>query len=87
MSAIHCLHQYDELLANEWRERVYIHTLIEATRCHPHAARYARLYRDWSKERPYRRGSDTDAHEPYPAHRRHRFDRFLEDVRRAVFGG
>jgi len=29
MAAIHCLHQYDELLANEWRERVYLALLRE----------------------------------------------------------
>ena len=26
MAAIYCLHQYDALLANEWRERVYTHS-------------------------------------------------------------
>src|SRR5512134_3588821 len=45
MAAIHCLHQFDDLLANEWRERVRTALLREATAGTPNAARYARLYR------------------------------------------
>lgn len=78
MAAIHCLHQYDGLLENEWRERVYTHLLLDVTRNEPDAARYARLYRDWEAERPYGRGEDSAADETYPAYRRRKFDRFLE---------
>ncbi len=82
MAAIHCLHQYNDLLKNEWRERVYTYLLNELTREGPEAARYTRLYRDWEKERPYGRGSDAAAHETYPTYRRIKFDRFLEETMR-----
>jgi len=45
MAAIHCLHQYDDLLRNEWRERVYTRLLSELTAGGPpHLARFAGLY-------------------------------------------
>ena len=81
MGAIHCLHQYDALLENEWRERTYTTLLRELTRSEPDAARYARLYRDWEMQRPYARGSDA-ARDDYPTYRRIKFDRFLEDAMR-----
>jgi hypothetical protein len=86
MAAIHCLHQYDELLANEWRERVYLALLGEATRVHDDAERYARLPRDWARQRPFGRGSDADAVETYPAYRRARFDRFVAEAMRDLDG-
>jgi hypothetical protein len=54
MAAIHCLHQYDDLLANEWHERMQTQLLVEVTQEEPQAAHYARLYRDWERQRPYR---------------------------------
>lgn len=87
MAAIHCLHQYDGLLENEWRERVYTHLLREVTSDEPDAARYARLYRDWERQRPYGRGSDTEASDDYPTYRRIEFDRFLGDAVRDLDSG
>lgn len=84
MAAIHCLHQYPALLENEWRERVYTSLLREVTRGEPDAAQYARVFRDWETRRPYARGSDTDAHEDYPAYRRAAFDRFLGEATRGL---
>jgi hypothetical protein len=78
MTAIHCLHQYDDLLENEWRERVFTYLLRDVTRNEPDAARYAQLYRDWARKRPYGRGLDAPANEAYPTYRRVKFDRFLE---------
>jgi hypothetical protein len=80
MAAIHCLHQYDDLLENEWRERVYTYLLREVTDNEPDAAYYARLHRDWEKQRPYGRGSDTAAADTYPTYRRLEFDRFLAEA-------
>jgi hypothetical protein len=81
MAAIHCLHQYDDLLKNEWCERTYTYLLCEITGQanvdEPEAARYARLYRDWVRLRPYGRGPDAAAQDTYPAYRRVQFDRFL----------
>ncbi len=82
MAAIHCLHQYNALLENEWRERVYTHLLREMT-CQANvsdAARYARLYRDWIRQRPYGRGSDARVDDTYPIYRRRKFDHFLQDA-------
>ena len=86
MAAIHCLHQYDDLLANEWRERVYLAILKELTKDRADAKRYAQLARQWNVQRPYRRSSDSDAHQTYPAYRRSRFDRFLAEVTRDLEG-
>lgn len=83
MAAIYGLHQYNELLRNEWRERVYTSLLRQITENTPDAARYTTLYRQWEKQRPYRRGSDLPA-ETYPAYRQMRFDRFLETAMRPL---
>ncbi len=79
MAVIHCLHQFDELLANEWRERVHTTLLSEVTDGMPEAERYAKLYRDWELQRPYARGQDSRADETYPAYRRAKFDKFIEN--------
>ena len=80
MAAIQCLHQYDALLENEWRERVYLRLLAEITSDGPDATRYARLPRDWAKQRPYRRGADAGSDEAYPLYRRRLFDHFLAEA-------
>lgn len=80
MTAIHCLHQYDDLLANEWRERVHLYLLREAASGEPDAARYARLYREWEKQRPYGRGPDSSPTDTYPHYRQMVFDRFVEQA-------
>ncbi|MEW5961610.1 MAG: hypothetical protein AB1801_28155, partial [Chloroflexota bacterium] len=76
MAAIHCLHQYNDLLKNEWRERVYTTLLREITQ----DPSYAHLYRQWEQQRPYGRGPDAAANEPYPTYRRLKFDRFLAEA-------
>jgi hypothetical protein len=78
MTAIYTLHQYDDLLANEWRERAYIYLLREINAGRPEAAHYARLYRDWEKQRPYKRQADTDPEDTYPLYRQKKFRHFLE---------
>lgn len=77
MAAIHCLHSYQALLENEWRERVYTTLLTDLTCKEPDAAHYSQLYQTWQKQLPYRRGQDATAVESYPYYRRIRFDRFL----------
>jgi hypothetical protein len=71
MAAIYCLHQYGELLHNEWRERVYTALLRQVT---PGTA----VYQAWEKQRPYGRTADA-GRQSYPAFRRERFDRFLAE--------
>jgi hypothetical protein len=78
MAAIDCLHQYHDLLANEWRERVHLALLVELTGQEPDAARYADLYRHWEKQRPYSLDRDELTGETYPAYRRRKFDQFLQ---------
>ncbi len=82
LTAIRTLGQYDELLANEWRERVHTRLLADMAVNEPDAARYAHLYREWQKQLPYRRGTDATASEPYPVYRRIRFERFLAQAMR-----
>jgi hypothetical protein len=78
MAAIYALHQYDSLLANEWRERVYTRMLAEATHAQPDAARYARLYAQWAKQRPYSRNPTSRL--PYPVYRRKEFEQFMAEA-------
>lgn len=80
MAAIYCLHQYDSLLANEWRERVYTHILAEVTSTQPDAPHYAHLYARWEKQRPYGRDMVHLSRQPYPALRRQRFAQFLAEA-------
>ena len=80
MAAIHCLHQFNDLLANEWCERVQTALLRTATAGLPDAARYARLYREWEAQRPYGRGQDARPDQDYPTYRRAQFDRFIRAV-------
>jgi hypothetical protein len=79
MAAIQCLHAYDDLLANEWRERVYLSLLAEVTQDEAKAERYSRLPRAWAKQRPYARGADA-GQDSYPTYRRRCFDRFLAEA-------
>lgn len=78
MAAIHSLHYYPDLLANEWRERTYTFLLKEATSQLPDAAQYARLYSQWEKQRPYARGQDATGVENYPRYRESKFRHFLK---------
>lgn len=77
MAAIHCLHDYPDLLRNEWRERVYIATLrrlvFEATG----EDSLSRLYREWELQRPYSRGHDSYSGQTYAQYRAVYFDQFL----------
>ena len=84
MAVIHCLNQFDELLANEWRERVHTTLLREVTSGLPDASRYAKLYRDWESQRPYGRGQDSGPEETYPVYRRAKFDKFLDEPLREL---
>lgn len=77
MACIHILHQYNALLENEWRERVYSAVLEDVTRQRPDAEEYASLYRTWQKQIPYRRGQDA-GNRTYPQYRQGIFDQFLQ---------
>ncbi len=77
MAAASCLHQYNGLLENEWRERVSIALLEEALRSTPgQTLRMRRLYREWELMRPYRRDDDAANHD-YPAYRKMKLEKFL----------
>jgi hypothetical protein len=78
LAAAHCLYQYDALLQNEWRERYYLHALCHVTHDLPKAARFARLYRQWERLRPYGRGPDVPPNQTYAQYRREKFNHFLE---------
>ncbi len=80
MAAIHTLHNYGDLLANEWRERVTLYSLREITSGEPDADYYQRLYALWETQRPYTRGSDVQPTESYPQYRRRKFDQFVREA-------
>ncbi|MCP4360609.1 MAG: hypothetical protein GY796_21585 [Chloroflexi bacterium] len=77
MAAAYCLHQYYDLLENEWRERVSISVLQELTAAREDAESFTKMYRLWDGKRPYHRGSDVKPGEDYPAYRRRKFDGFM----------
>lgn len=79
MAAIHCLHRYDALLENEWRERVYLR-LWQETAGEGEGGVYAELTRRWRVLRPYDRGTDVAPGDDYPAYRRQKFDAFLAEA-------
>ena len=81
MAAIHSLHQYNYLLQNEWRERVYTYILQEVTANEPNAAYYAQLYPTWEKQRPYIRSNEA-IYQSYADYRQVQFDQFLETAMR-----
>ena len=80
MAAIYCLHQYNDLLTNEWRERVATNLLGELAVDQPELASYRDLYRKWQSRLPYHREGDAAPTEVYPAYRRRKFDHFLAEV-------
>jgi hypothetical protein len=71
MTAVYILHQYPQLLENEWRERVHTHLLAARV------PEMGMLYRQWEQQRPYARGADAGPKENYPAYRRRQFDNFM----------
>lgn len=80
MAAVSSLHQYEDLLEIEWRERVATSLLGQLTENQPGAAR---LYRDWETQRPYRREAEAARYD-YPAYRRLKFDQFLAEPLRKL---
>ena len=72
--------QYDDILLNEWRERVYLYLIEEAVKETPKSNKisFLRMPQAWASQRPYRRGQDAAHHENYALYRRRRFDNFLE---------
>lgn len=72
MAAVTCLHQYDALLENEWRERTAT-ALLEAA-----GKTYPGVYPAWEAQRPFRREQEA-AGLNYPAYRRMKFDSFLKE--------
>lgn len=84
MAATSCLHQYNSLLENEWRERVSIALLEDALRATPgQTLRMRRLYREWEMLRPYRRDEEAANHD-YPTYRKIKLEKFLLSVLKSV---
>jgi len=79
MTAIYCLHDYNHLLQNEWRERVYTKLLQKITQTQPNAANYVNIYRQWEKERPYIRSQEA-ALLDFTTYRQQQFDQFFEQA-------
>jgi len=73
--------QYDDLLYNEWRERVYLSLLKQAAEAanQSRALAFRKLPQAWATQRPYRRGQDAAPDETYSVYRRRRFDKFLQN--------
>ncbi len=82
MAAIHILYQYDDILANEWRERVYTDTYMRLTEDTPDAKLARRLYTDWEKIRPYGRTDETRPQENFPTFRQRKFNDYLQEATR-----
>lgn len=80
MAAIYSLHQFHDLLANEWRERVATTLLAEISNSQPGLTAYRNLYRKWQTQLPYRREADAAPTETYPAYRRRKLEQFLAEA-------
>ena len=72
MAAITCLHQYRQLLANEWYERTSVWLLQDLVGGND-------LYNEWDKQKPYARDA-SGAQYDYPTYRRLKFDEYLKTI-------
>lgn len=84
MAAVTLLHQYPDLLRNEWRERVYLGVLEAVMADLPTAAQFTGLTEAWWAQRPFGRGADADPGHSYAQYRRLKFDQFLEPLLREL---
>jgi len=74
MTAIDVMHHYNDLLENEWRERVYTRVANEVS-----GGKLAKIYTHWERQRPYgRRGDAGDL--SYVAYRRIKFDDYMTPI-------
>ena len=84
MAALLCIQNYERLLENEWRERIYTTLLKELLNQFPlpdaKAALMLNAYTTWERQRPYIRGQDAGNEEDYPAYRRRKFDSFIQSL-------
>lgn len=71
---------YDDLLYNEWRERVYLNLFEQVINRADlsHKVSFQCLPQAWAAQRPYRRGQDASPDETYSEYRRRRFDAFCQ---------
>ncbi|NUM48244.1 MAG: hypothetical protein HUU38_26355 [Anaerolineales bacterium] len=77
MAAAVCLHQYDEFLATEWKERTGTCLLRKLTQGQRWEGYFADLYRQWAEQKPYSREEDAGDDEQYPVYRWNKFKRFV----------
>lgn len=77
MAAIDTLHDYDEMLKNEWTERLYLRAYRELDESEDHQQRYTLYEREWRQILPYRRRVDARGDETYSAYRRRKFAEFF----------
>jgi hypothetical protein len=84
MAGIICLHQYDEFLATEWKERTSTCLLRRLTQGQRWERYFADLYWQWSEQKPYSREEDVSDSETYPVYRWNRFKRFVHGSVRAL---
>lgn len=74
MTAIDVMHNYNYLLENEWRERVYTRVANEIS-----GGRLSKIYTQWERQRPYGRRDDA-GQMSFAAYRRMKFDEFISDM-------
>lgn len=84
MAGIICLHQYDEFLATEWKERTATCLLRRLTQGQRWETYFADLYQQWGEQKPYSREEDASDNETYPVYRWNRFRRFVQGSVRAL---
>ncbi len=83
MASIHMLHEYDDILENEWRERVYISVLRELTIGREDEDYFTKLYRAWEVQRPYNR-NHAQLNQTYSEYREELFDKFLQKALKRI---
>ncbi len=74
MTAIDVMHRYNDLLENEWRERIYTRVANEVS-----GGKLSKIYNHWQPLRPYGRRADS-GDLSYVAYRRTKFDEFMAQM-------
>ena len=74
MTAIDVMHRYNDLLENEWRERVHTRVANDVS-----GGKLAKIYTHWERQRPYGRRTDS-GDLSYVAYRRTKFDEYMSQM-------
>jgi hypothetical protein len=80
VTCLNTLQNYERLLQNEWRERLYTALLGRLANDAGHtSSAIQQAYASWESIRPYARGKDAGS-DDYPAYRYRKFDEYIQPL-------